>query len=553
MKQKSFKPKDYQPPYPLDQRIQQGIPSEGEKLDLDFLFVGAGPASLASAIRLAQLFQTTGQTPQIGVIEKAERLGGHTLSGAVINPIAFHKLFPQMRDEPFKKIVQHEKMYFLTQNKKFRLMIPPSMNNKGFYTASLSEVVRWLGEKAAELGVHIFPATSAARLIMKDGQVLGVCTTESGLDKNLQKTSKHQPAISILARTTFLADGVRGHLSQAYLRQQNIPSRYPEHYALGVKEIWQVRNTPKEILHTVGWPLKGFGGSFLYPLSDNHISIGLVSSMDSTSIKWNLNKDFQKMKTHPFFAQILKGGRCLEWGAKAIPEGGFHSIPEKLSGPGVFIIGDAAQLVNVPSLKGVHYAMMSGILAAEYDFAKTHGKTESQTFKYTLLAPTSIQKPFESVLKEHPLIGAELYKVRNIVQILQQSGFLKFLKAGLAVLSSGRFPKDFSKKLLEDSEKARYFSSLSSDTQEASKSSGVYLSGNKTRDDIPPHLTLSPKALPKEVLHFYSHFCPAGVYESKNGKLTVNYPNCIDCKATDILGPWWSPREGGSGPDYNMM
>ena len=540
----SFIPKDHQAPYSLEQKILHELPSGGETLCLDVLFVGAGPAALAGAIRLAQLYQ--GQDIQIGVLEKASRLGGHSLSGAVINPAPFRKLFPNEseKDWPLRLPIRKEKMYFLTEKSQFRCPLIPTMKNKGFYTASLCEVVRWLGARAEKLGVNIFTSTSAQKLIVKQGQVIGIQTTAVGLDKDLNETLTYQPPVNIMAKTVFLCDGVRGNLSSTWLKWKNISSHYPPHYGLGVKEIWKVKKPLKEIIHTVGWPLDEFGGSFLYPLSKDRVALGLVGDLDSKKYDWNIHKKFQIMKAHPFFQKILKDGKCLEWGAKAIPKSGFHGIPQKISGSGVFILGDAAGLVNVPALKGIHYAMFSGILSAEYLF-------ESQKNGRPKIS-------FESLLKSHPLVGKDLYPVRNLVQALQESKILGLIKAGFMVLSSGKFPPDFNpKKLKADNfvrrrqgkkPKKKLLPNLG-----LSKTEAVYLSGNKTRDDIPSHLTLSSGPLPPEVREFYTHFCPAGVYEIKNGQMIVNSPNCIDCKATDILGPLWNPREGGAGPDYNLM
>ena len=530
MPKKTFIPKDFQTPFDIQQKLSHS--QTGESIKTDFLFVGAGPASLAGAIRLKQLFPDK----NITVIEKASRLGGHSLSGAIINPVAFKKLFPEEKDFPFYKPVTHEKMYFLTQRCLFRIPSPPTMNNKGFFTASLCEVVRWLGQKAESLGIDIFPSTAAEKLIIENKKVVGVQSTALGLDRESNQKAQYQAPFSILADKIFLSDGVRGNLSQTWLRWKNISSYYPNQYALGIKEVWKIQKPLKHVIHTVGFPLKGFGGSFIYPLSDQNVAIGLVAGMDNSSGRWNLNQEFQKMKTHPFFKKLLKGGECLEWGAKVIPEGGYHSIPNKLHEDGVFILGDAASLVNVPSLKGIHYAMLSGIEAAEYIH---QNKSE----------------PFEEILKKKTIIGKELYKVRNVLRFLQTSHFLiGFIKAGLTVLTGGRFPRDLNpKKLLQDNETPRTVEKKVAPSKVAlSKEDAVYLSGNKTRDDIPPHLK-SSSSVNEDVADFYSHFCPAGVYENKQGQLLIHAPNCIDCKATDILGPEWNPREGGSGPDYNLM
>ena len=530
---KAFIPKDYQKQSSIHNRLTSFQGDHEQKIRVDFLFVGAGPASLSGAIRLKQLFPEK----NITIIEKASRLGGHSLSGAIINPIAFKKLFPEInpQDYPFYKPVTHEKMYFLTSKSQFRIPTPPTMKNKGFFTASLCEVVRWLGQKAESMGIDVFSQTAAEKLIIENDKVVGVQSTSLGLDRDSNKKSQYQEPVYILANKIFLADGVRGNLSHTWLRWKNISSYYPNQYALGIKEVWKLKKPLQYVMHTVGFPLKGFGGSFIYPLSNQNISIGLVSGMDNPSGKWNLNQEFQKMKKHSFFQKILEGGECLEWGAKAIPEGGYHSIPNKLHEDGVFLLGDAASLVNVPSLKGIHYAMLSGIEAAEY----VH-KNKTQTF--------------EEILKKQTITGQELYKVRNVLRTLQiENPIVGFIKAGLMILSGGRFPGDQKpEKLLEDNQHERKIEASSSAASTLSKEDAVYLSGNKTRDDIPSHLK-APENLEEYMMDFYTHFCPAGVYEKQNGQLLIHAPNCIDCKATDILGPEWNPREGGSGPDYNLM
>ena len=525
----TFVPKDYQKPSSIENKIVSFQGDTEQTIKVDFLFVGAGPASLAGAIRLKQLFPEKNVT----VIEKASRLGGHSLSGAIINPIAFKKLFPDRDCWPFYQPITHEKMYFLTSKNSFRIPHPPTMKNKGFFTASLCEVVRWLGQQAESLGVNIFPQTAGEKLIVENRQVVGIQSTPLGLDRDSQPKSQYQEPVCLLADKIFLCDGVRGNLSQTWMKWKKNSSHYPNQYSLGIKEIWKLKQPLQHVIHTVGFPLKGFGGSFVYPLSNQNISIGLVAGMDNSSGKWNLNQEFQQMKKHPLFQKILEGGECLEWGAKVIPEGGYHSIPNKLHEDGVFILGDAANLVNVPSLKGIHYAMLSGIEAAEYIHQK-----KSQTF--------------EEILKNHT-IGKDLYKVRNVIRTLQtENRILGFIKAGLMILTGGRFPKDLNpEKLLEDNQHKRT-AEVSSSPVSLSKEDAVYLSGNKTRDDIPSHLE-ALKNLDESVMDFYTHFCPAGVYEKKNGKLLIHAPNCIDCKATDILGPEWNPREGGSGPDYNLM
>ena len=565
----TFQPKKYQLPFDWHSKIQplsQLKVSDDNTMEMDVLFIGGGPAGLSGAIRLKQLCQKDFPNLQVGVLEKATRIGGHSLSGAVINPIAFKTLFPDVNEEelPFRQKVKKEKLFYMTANKKWPLPLPPTMKNKNFYTASLCEVLRWMEEKAEALDINIFSSFTADKLLTDNNQVKGIITTPSGLNRDGNKLSNYQDPVIIRSKILVLAEGSRGHLSQAWMHWKNVKSKYPQTYVLGVKEIWETSHAPKnEIWHTMGWPLPAdcFGGTWLYPIGENLVSLGLCASLNSPLKNLDVHLKLQQLKTHPLFTKILKDGKCIEWGAKTIPEGGYHSIPERLYDDGLLIAGDAANMVNVPALKGIHYAMTAGMLSAKTILSAL----KSQDFSSTTL------KHYDHEVKQRSCIAKELYPVRNVRQAFDKNIFLGLLKSGLMFLTKGLFPGD-SRHTLEDAEKTRTKTDLlsklfkqpdifkknntkqdkESPMKTMSKLEAVYLSGNKTRDDIPPHLT-AKKDLPEEVQKFYENLCPAGVYESKEGELIINAPNCIDCKATDILGPRWNPKEGGTGPNYQQM
>lgn len=543
----SFLPSDHQLPFSVENHIQitDGV-LDDNSLPLDVLFIGAGPASLSSAIHLADLMKAQNKEIEIGIIEKADELGGHTLSGAVINPMVFKWIFPNKKesDFPFKKRVQGEKFYFLTKNYSIPLPIPPGMKNKKYYSASLCEVVRWLGKEAEQRGVHIFTSHPADKLLVKDSQIVGVCSTPFGLQKDGSKMDSYTDPVKVFAKTIVLSEGSRGHLTQAFLHKENIKSRYPQTYALGVKEIWEVKKEPKKIMHTISWPLEHstFGGSWLYPLGNNLVSLGLIAGLDSTNSQLSVHDKLQQLKEHPILASLLQDGKCIEWGAKTLPEGGYHALPERLHGDRVLVIGDSAGFINMASLKGIHYAMASGFFAA-----KTLKKAfDKQDFSKQIL------KKYDEQIKNSFIIK-DLKKSRNLRQSFHKGIFSGLLRSTLIVLTAGKWPRDFKEgELKEDALIERYRNSESAQHKGLNKLDAVFLSGNKTRDQIPSHLDVKEN-VPKEVALFYQQLCPAGVYEYKNETLIVNAPNCIDCKATDVLGPRWKPKERGSGPHYKLM
>lgn len=546
-------PRRYQPALPLDQFILAQPPS-AEALEMDVLFVGAGPAGLAGAIELAKLIrqdQAKGSgLPDfnIGVLEKAGSLGEHSLSGAVVNPRALRELFPELKDSdfPFRQAVGAEAVYLLTAGASFRIPTPPTMHNRGYYTASLSELVRWMGEQAEALGVNLFPGFPADALLVEGLAVKGVRTTPSGLDRERQPTEGYQEPTDISARITVLTEGTRGTLGQAYREWQGIRSENPQIFALGVKEVWRIKRPLERVIHTLGWPLPStaFGGSFFYPLGADLAALGLVVGLDYREADLDVHVLLQRLKQHPLVRPYLEGGELLEWGAKTIPEGGFHSLPVRRSGDGLLMAGDTAGFVDVPSLKGIHYAMQSGIYAARAAFQGLKGEDVSAQSLAT----------YDRLVNES-YIASDLFRTRNMRLAFKDGFLMGGLKAGLMTLTGGRVPGGRIA-MHEDAEQPRTPSDQSSFTPDGSltfsKVDSVFKSGNATRDTIPQHLLVGRDIAP-EVAEFYSHLCPAGVYELVGDQLRVNAPNCVDCKATDVIGPRWTPREGGSGPKYRLM
>ncbi|CAN5794287.1 electron transfer flavoprotein-ubiquinone oxidoreductase [soil metagenome] len=543
----------HQRPLPLDELIRRDPPA-AEAIEMDVVIIGAGPAGLACAIELARLARQhrgsegEGTDLDIAVLEKAGALGEHSLSGSVVNPRAFRELFPDLNpsDFPFRQPVAGEAVYFLSEGRAQRIPTPPTMHNAGYYTGSICEVVRWLGTRAEEMGVNIFAGFPADALLAEGSTVRGVRTTPSGLDRDRRPTGDYAEPTDLTAKVTVIAEGTRGLLGQGWREWQRVASPNPQIFALGVKEVWETSRPLDTVIHTLGWPLPNdaFGGSFMYPLGRNQLALGIVVGLDYHDASLDVHELLQRMKLHPLFRPYLEGGQLLEWGAKTIPEGGFYALPERRSGDGVLLVGDAVGFVDVPSLKGIHYAMQSGIYAARAAFAALQaGDTSAARLA-----------DYDRMVDESYIV-ADMYRTRNMRLAFKDGLYLGGLKAGLMTISGGRLLGGRID-MPEDAATPRRITPADPFTPDGKLTFGkldaVFKSGNATRDTIPSHLLVGRDISP-EVADFYSHVCPAGVYERVGEELRVNAPNCIDCKATDVLGPRWTPREGGSGPKYRAM
>jgi len=548
-----FVPLRYQPALPVDRLILSEPPGQ-EPIIVDVLFVGAGPAALAGAIELAKLVRRGREAGgglgdvRIAVLEKAGALGEHNLSGAVVDPGPFQELFADVApaELPFRGAVSKERVYLLTSGSALRIPIPPTMRNHGNRIASISEIVRWMGARAEAMGVDVFTGFSAASLLVEGTRVTGVRTAPSGLDRDGRPRPGALPATDLVAKVTVLAEGTRGALAQAYCEWQGIGSHNPQIFALGVKELWETKVPLDAVVHTLGWPLprEVFGGTFLYPLEPNLLALGIVAGLDARDASLDVHELLQRTKTHPFFRRWLAGGELVEWGARTIPEGGFHSLPARRHGDGAVIVGDSAGFVDVASLKGIHYAVQSGMFAARAIFsALQRGDTSAAALQ-----------AYDRMVDES-FIRRDLFRRRNMRLAFKRGLYRGGASSALMSLTAGRFPAPRIE-VRPDAAVAREAASRSELVPDGrltfSKPDAVFRSGNATRDDGPSHLLVG-KDVPAEVADFYGHMCPAGVYERAGDRLVVNPSNCVDCKATDVLGPRWTPREGGSGTRYRRM
>ena len=550
---RAFVPLRYQPALPIDRLILTDPPAV-ESIEVDVLFVGAGPAGLGGAIELAKLVREDNETSaglgdvRIAVLEKAGALGEHNLSGAVVNCGPFHELFADVApaELPFRGTVTNERVYLLTRRSALRIPTPPTMKNRGNHIASISEIVRWMGERAEAMGIDVFTGFPAASLLVEGARVAGVRTTPSGLGRDGTPRAGASPATDLVAKVTALAEGTRGTLAQAYCKWQGIASTNPQIFALGVKELWQTRIPLDGVIHTLGWPLprEVFGGTFFYPLEPDLLALGIVAGLDSADAGLDVHELLQRTKTHPFFRRYLENGEMVEWGAKTIPEGGFYSIPARRYGDGVVILGDSAGFVDVASLKGIHYAVQSGMFAARAIFsALKQGEGSAATLRaYDQMVDASS-------------IRHDLHRRRNLRLAFKRGFYRGGIESALMSFTAGRFPAPHIP-VEPDAAIPRSVDGRSEFVPDNeltfSKSDAVFRSGNATRDDIPSHLIVGENVSP-EIADFYAHMCPAGVYERDGDHLVVNPSNCVDCKATDVLGPRWTPREGGSGTQYRRM
>ncbi|HLG21384.1 MAG TPA: electron-transfer flavoprotein:ubiquinone oxidoreductase [Candidatus Manganitrophaceae bacterium] len=557
-------PSEFPPPVRPGEFISPITAAPENRIEVGVLFVGAGPANLAGAIRLAQLLEhapevkaSLGEFP-IAVIEKGKYPGGRLLAGAILNPVSLRRLFPELKEGafPLENPVREEALYLLSERRAFRAPLPPTMRNRGNYAVSLSRLGRWLAERAEGLGVTLFNETSGVRLLVESGAVRGVKTGDKGRDRSGAPLENFQEGAEILAKATVLGEGAQGHLTQAALAHFGVSRPQPQTYSLGVKEIWETPRPMTRVIHTMGWPLRGarsyneFGGSFLYPMGENKVSLGLVVGLGYRDASTSVHDLLQLLKTHPFVKNILEGGQRLSngWGAKTLPEGGYYALPDRLSLPGALLVGDAAGFLNVPALKGIHYAIASGTLAAEAIFAALkEGRN--------LGAPEAFQEYDRAVLAG--FIGRDLYRVRNIRQAFNYGFVPGVLMAGLMTMTRGVFP-GWRFEIRRDAEEPLFLGERGYPAPDGKyifdKLSSVHASGNAGRDNQPNHLRVETR-VPEVIGEAWIHICPANVYEWGTGAqgekvIRMNPTNCIQCGAIGAKGGRLTPPEGGSGPQY---
>jgi len=560
-------------------------------MDVDVLFVGGGIASLSGALHLSNLIKQHNERVEkgggghkideimIAVLEKSTYIGSHSISGAVLNPVALKELVPDFQEKgaPLEGEVKKEEILFLTKNGRIPAPItPPPLNNHGHYIVSLSKLVEWIGKQVEEQGINIFPGFAATEVLYEGQRVIGVRTGDKGIDADGSKKSNFEPGIDLHAKVTVFGDGSRGNLTKTLIQKYKLDEgKNPQGYEVGVKEIWELpeaRVAPGYVIHTMGYPLKAdaFGGSFIYGMKDNKIAIGLLTSLDYSDPYMDLHREFQKFKLHPYIAGILKGGKMVQYGAKTVPVSGFFSMPEPVFDGGL-LVGDAASLFNGMKIKGIHYAMKSGMLAAETileallknDFSIN----QLQNYK-TALANSYIYK--------------DLYKVRNFHQAFQKGFWLGMVKVGFQFVLGGRILKNrlsAGPDYAHMKKVADYYGTKNpTDEQKGEikfdgertfdKVTDVYYSGAIHEEKQPPHLKVLDLNIcytrcTEEFQNPCVRFCPAGVYEMEKDESTgkqnlkLNFSNCVHCKTCDVKDPYenitWVPPEGGGGPKYTMV
>jgi electron-transferring-flavoprotein dehydrogenase len=566
-------PKDFPPAIDVEREfVKRSLDGEDERIEIGVAIVGGGTAGLACANRLLQLLaddpetmERLGEVP-VAVIEKAKTCGGHNLSGAVMRPGPLEDLFPDLSRESWRREgfafgeVRKEAIYLLPNAKrKLRIPPPPPLRNHGNEVISVSALCRYMQQQAEEAGAYLLTETAATQLIVDDGAVVGVRSGDKGRGKDGEELGNFEPGTDIAAQATVLSEGCWGHLTDAAVREFDLSEgREPQVWELGVKEVWKVKQPLDRVIHTVGgWPLKisakygQIGGSWLYPMKDEKtgedlVSIGFILDLDYADATSSAHDLLQEFKTHPMVRKVLEGGERISWGAKALPAGGYWSMP-KLSAPGTVLVGDAAGMMNLTALKGVHYAVESGTLAAEAIYASL--KAESNDFS-----------AYEEAVADS-IIGKDLYEQRNARQPFQK-GLLKGMPlVGMMILTKGRFPGGRWK--LHRNDVQPMFIGDSKDSYPKpdgkytfDKLSSVFITGNATRDDAPNHIHVQ-KRVPREVAETWAWMCPAGVYEipddapeSGDVEVIVNYTNCIQCGAITAKGGRLTPPEGGDGPLY---
>jgi electron-transferring-flavoprotein dehydrogenase len=569
-------PAQFPPPVDSQQEfIKRGLDAEEELIEVGVAIVGGGTAGLACANRLLALLgddpatmERLGEVP-VAVIEKAKTCGGHCLSGAIMRPEPLQELFPEMSREQWRNEgfafgeVTKEAIYVLPGRRtKLRIPPPPPQHNHGNEVVSVSALARYQQQQAEDAGAYVLTETAATQLIVQDGAVVGVRSGDKGRGKDGEPLGNFEPGTDIKAPATVLAEGCWGHLTGAAIREFDLADgREPQVWELGVKEVWKVRKPLDRVIHTLaGWPLKisarygQIGGSWIYPMKDaksgdDLVSIGFIVDLDYADATTSAHDLLQEIKLHPLFRDILEGGERIEWGAKALPAGGYWAMP-KLSMPGAVLVGDAGGMVNLASLKGVHYALKSGMLAAESIYAALkRGETSFGDYERVV---------------EDSIIGRDLWEQRNTRQPFQKGLLVGGPLVNLMIATKGRFPGG--RWALHRNDARQVFVGDSKDGYPKpdgkytfDKLSSVFITGNATRDDAPNHIRVR-KRVPREIAETWRWMCPAGVYEipedaPEHGEVDVivNYTNCVQCGAITAKGGRLTAPEGGDGPLYQIL
>ncbi len=550
--------------------------SERESMPYDVVIVGGGPAGLSAAIRFKQMADEAGKDLSVCILEKGSEIGAHILSGAVIDPKALDELLPNWREEdcPMAAVpVTDNQHWVLTKNKKFsipHIMTPPFMHNKGTYTGSLGNLCRWLGERAENMGVEIFPGFAAAEILYnEDGSVKGVATGDMGVARDGSHKPDYQPGLELHAKYTFFAEGVRGHLTKILKEKFALAKdSQPQIYGLGIKELWDIdpdKHVPGRVIHSQGWPLGegSNGGGFLYHQADNQVALGFVTWLNYENPYLSPFEEMQRWKQHPEIRKILEGGKRISYGARAINDGGFQSVP-KLFFPGGALIGCSAGFVNVPRIKGTHTAMKTGMMAAEAAFEAIVADRQSD------------ELAAYGTAYENSWVREELRVVRNVLPAAEKYGdFLGSIIAGINMWAENfKIKMPFTMKHHPDHtrlKRAEHCEPIEYPKPDGvisfDRLSSVFLSNTNHEEDQPVHLQLKDASMPVDVnLPVFAgpsqRYCPAGVYEfveddAGKPKFQINAQNCVHCKTCDIKDPNqninWVVPEGGGGPNYPNM
>jgi electron-transferring-flavoprotein dehydrogenase len=573
-------PIDYPPPVDSAKEYV-GAPTdpEDERIEVGVAIVGGGPGGLACAIRLMQLIgedekltEQLGEVP-VALIEKGKTTGSHLLSGGMMHPSALRKLLPDVdeSDWPTYGTVDKDTVYFMTKRNWVPLKpTPPPFRNHGNHVTSVARLGRFLGEKAEEMGVYVLPETSGYKLLEEDGRVVGVRTGDKGRGREGEELSNFEPGSDVIARATVLAEGTQGHLAGAAIRHFGLGSEDPQQWELGVKEVWEVEKPLDRVIHTMGWPLRfsakyrEFGGSFVYPMGEDKVSLGFVVGLDYRDATFSVHDVVQEFKLHPKIRKILEGGKRVAWGAKTIPSGGYWAMPEQLWAPGMALVGDAAGMVNIPKLKGIHLAMHAGMFAAEaiYEQLKAGGTCNDLSNYQEKVKGSVIEK--------------DIHRSRNMRQPFGKGFLVGGAVANMLEISGGRMPpvkwSTHDDAIQEVFVGKRHKSYPKPDNKLTfNKLDSVFTTGNATRDDAPSHIKIQKK-VPFELALMWHYMCPAQVYElpeeiqDKLGKdngvldewkgkdvdVQVAASNCVQCGAITAKGGRLTPPEGGDGPNYQL-